>query len=353
MGALTSAAALALFAVQADPSIVVSPQVQAVPTAPAQVPAEQVPLPAVSQAAEAAPVAQQQAESEQHTPAANDNGASIVVTAKPKNDPLLGVNAAAFNLTQDIDDHLVGPLADAYQKALPKPARIGLHNFIRNLSAPVVFINDLLQLKPGRAFKTLGRFVINTTVGVGGLMDVAQNKPFYLPYRHNGFANTLGYYGVKPGPYLFLPLIGPTTLRDVLGGAVDGVILPYGIGAPFNKLYYTLPNGVVRSLDRRVEFDCQLDRIRKSDDPYAAARVYYLKKRQAEIDELHGKGNGPETAAQCEAEAAGKVEAAIHATPPQPGGAAAPPPPAPPQPAPETTPQSAPVAPDPPSVSGS
>ncbi|MFM5953986.1 MAG: VacJ family lipoprotein [Novosphingobium sp.] len=358
MGALTSAAALALFAVQADPSIAVSQQVAPVPAAPAPapVPAQDGPVPVTAPPVTPPAAEPQQAQPEQQAPAAHDSGASIVVTAKPKNDPLLGVNAAAFNLTQDIDDHLVGPLADAYQKALPKPARIGLHNFIRNLSAPVVFINDLLQLKPGRAFKTLGRFVINTTVGVGGLMDVAQNKPFYLPYRHNGFANTLGYYGVKPGPYLFLPLIGPTTLRDVLGGAVDGVILPYGIGAPFNKLYYTLPNGVVRSLDRRVEFDCQLDRIRKSDDPYAAARVYYLKKRQAEIDELHGKGNGPETAAQCEAEAAGKVEAAIHAAPPQPVGTTALPPPASPQPAPpatETAPQPAPVTPDPSSASGS
>lgn len=241
-------------------------------------------------------------------PSETDLTGAIVVNARPGHDPMMGVNTVSFELAQDVDRALIEPLAKAYKKVLPKPARIGLGNFIRNISSPIVFINDLLQLKPGRAFKTLGRFVINSTIGVVGLIDVAKNKPFYLPYRHNGFANTLGYYGVKPGPYFFVPFLGPTTLRDLVGGAVDGVILPYGIGAPFNKLYYTLPNGAIRSLNRRVEFDCQLKTIRASADPYAAERAYYFKKREAEIEALHGRGTGPVTAAQCEDEALG-VEA--------------------------------------------
>jgi phospholipid-binding lipoprotein MlaA len=256
-------------------------------------------------------------------PSETDASGAIVVNARPKNDPMMGVNTVSFELAQDVDRALVEPLAMAYKKALPKPARIGLGNFIRNISSPIVFINDLLQLKPGRAFKTLGRFVINSTVGVGGLIDVAKSKPFHLPYRHNGFANTLGYYGVKPGPYFFVPFLGPTTLRDLLGGAVDGVILPYGIGAPFNKLYYTIPNGAVRSLNRRVEFDCQLRTIRASADPYAAERAYYFKKREAEIEALHGRGTGPVTAAQCENEALG-IETAPVASEPTPVPAPAP-----------------------------
>lgn len=322
MVALTGVAALALLAAQAEagfPPEAVPASAPVAPSAPEQSarPAE----PPTTEAAQPSPEAGQ--------PTAAD-AALITVTAKPKNDPLMGANAAAFKLTQDIDEALVEPIAMAYKEGLPKPARMGLHNFIRNISSPIVFINDLLQLKFGRAFKTLSRFLINTTIGVGGLIDVAKDKPFNIPYRHNGFANTLGYYGIGTGPYLYLPFIGPTTLRDVIGGAVDGVILPYGIGAPFNKLYYTLPNGIVRSLDRRVEFDCQLDRIRKSDDPYAAERAYYLKKRQAEIDELHGKGKGPETAAQCEAEAAGEAAAAPAAAP---APAAPPAPPPAPEPA--------------------
>jgi phospholipid-binding lipoprotein MlaA len=311
------AAVLALMAAQPD---------AAVPSAPA-------PVQGTSQTAEPTPAAPPSERpilesSQPFEPASDgadpkspaDSADTIIVNARPKNDPMLGVNTVSFELAQDVDRAVIEPLAKAYKKALPKPARIGLGNFIRNISSPIVFINDLLQLKPGRAFKTLGRFVINSTVGVGGLIDVAKNKPFYLPYRHNGFANTLGYYGVKPGPYFFVPFLGPTTLRDLLGGAVDGVILPYGIGAPFNKLYYTLPNGAVRSLNRRVEFDCQLKTIRASADPYAAERAYYFKKREAEIEALHGRGTGPVTAAQCEAEALG-VETKPAASAPAPAPA--------------------------------
>lgn len=297
------------------------PDATAPPAAPPAVTAPQnpVPDPAPAPTEPAAPVAGETpavvvpALPEQ--PSETDATGAIVVNARPKNDPMMGVNTASFELAQDVDRALIEPLAMAYKKALPKPARIGLGNFIRNISSPIVFINDLLQLKPGRAFKTLGRFVINSTVGVGGLIDVAKNKPFHLPYRHNGFANTLGYYGVKPGPYFFVPFLGPTTLRDLVGGAVDGVILPYGIGAPFNKLYYTIPNGAVRSLNRRVEFDCQLRTIRASADPYAAERAYYFKKREAEIEALHGRGTGPVTAAQCENEALGIETAPVASEP--------------------------------------
>jgi len=235
----------------------------------------------------------------------DENLSAIIVTARPRSDPLQGINIQSYELTQKIDNAVVGPLASAYQQVLPRPARLGLHNLIRNIGEPVVFINFLLQLKPGKATETLGRFTINTTIGLAGLIDVARHKPFKLPYRHNGFANTLGYYGVKPGAYFFLPGIGPTTLRDVLGGLVDGLLLPMGIGTPFNKTYYTLPNGAIRSLDRRVEFDCQLKVIRSSSDPYAAARAYYLDKRQAEIEALHGRGSGAAPAAKCQAETDG------------------------------------------------
>lgn len=286
-------AVLALLSAQPDPALPpVAAPVQSA-TSPAEQPATEIapPFEPASDGADA------------KAPAEPTN--VIVVNARPKNDPMMGVNTASFELAQGVDSAVVEPLAKAYRQALPRPARIGLGNFIRNISAPIVFINDLLQLKPGRAVKTLGRFAVNSTIGVAGLIDVAKNKPFNLPHRHNGFANTLGYYGVKPGPYFFVPFLGPTTLRDLVGGSVDGVILPYGIGTPFNKLYYTIPNGAVRSLNRRVEFDCQIRMIRASVNPYAAERAYYFKKREAEIEALHGRGTGPETAALCEDEALG------------------------------------------------
>lgn len=278
------------------------------PLDPAPAPAQSNPAPA-SQPGQAASPAQE------GSPQPAPDGQAITVTARPKSDPIQGANAVSFQVTQEVDRRLVGPAAETYKKVVPRPARAGLGNFIRNLGEPVVALNYLLQLKPGKAAETLGRFGINSTLGLGGLVDVAKNKPFNLPHRRNGFANTLGYYGVGPGPYLYLPFIGSTSLRDVVGGAVDGVILPVGIGAPFNKPYYTIPNGTIRSLDRRVEFDCQIKALQAADDPYAATRAYYLKKRKAEIDALHGRGNGPEIPEQCKDQLSGPARAAAAARP--------------------------------------
>ncbi|MEP7222146.1 MAG: VacJ family lipoprotein [Novosphingobium sp.] len=217
---------------------------------------------------------------------------AIIVTAQPRataGDPFEKVNAASYSVVQGMDKALVGPISYAYRDALPKPLRAGLHNVLNHLDLPVAFVNFLLQGKPVSALQTVGRFAINSTVGVAGLIDVAKAKPFKLPYRHNGFANTLGYYGVKPGAYFFLPLVGPTTVRDLVGLWLDRAFLPTLAGRPFSKPAVALGIAVVRSLDLRVEQDAVLTRLnREAADPYAATRAYYLAQRQAEIDALHG-----------------------------------------------------------------
>jgi phospholipid-binding lipoprotein MlaA len=147
----------------------------------------------------------------------------------------------------------------------------------------------MLQLKPGKAAETFGRFAINTTLGAAGLVDVAKRKPFNLPYRYNGFANTLGYYGVKPGPYFYLPLVGSTTLRDFIGNRLDQLILPMALGRRFTRPEFVIPVVLLNELNSRIEFDDELSKIRATWDPYVAARNYYLRTRQAEIDELHGR----------------------------------------------------------------
>ena len=216
----------------------------------------------------------------------------IVVTGPDRAspiDPLANVNAEAFQLGQDFDQALMEPVANAYKDTLPKPVRSGIRNFLNNLAEPIVFLNYLLQLKPGKALETLGRFTINSTIGIGGLVDVAKKKPFYLPHRRNGFANTLGYYGVESGSYLYLPIIGATTVRDLVGDGLDLLVLPTAVGKPFNQAVYTAPAGVLRALDRRVELDDQIREIQEeSADPYIAQREFYLKTRQMEIDVLKG-----------------------------------------------------------------
>lgn len=220
----------------------------------------------------------------------------LVVTGRAPSpaDPLAGINAQAFSVVQDADAAVVEPLAQGYRDALPSPVRRGIRNFLQNLREPIAILNSLLQLKIGRAFETLGRFAINTTVGIGGIIDVARAQPFNLPRRPNGFANTLGFYGVEPGAYLFLPLIGSTSVRDLIGGTIDGLLYPTIIGAPFTQLEVTIPVGSVSALDFRVENDEAIRRVMdNAADPYVATREAYLARRQAEIDALRGRTPPP------------------------------------------------------------
>lgn len=218
----------------------------------------------------------------------------VIGRAPSPADPLAGINAQAFSVVQDADAAVVEPLAEGYRDALPSPVRRGIRNFLQNLREPIAILNSLLQLKIGRAFETLGRFAINTTVGIGGIIDVARAQPFNLPRRPNGFANTLGFYGVEPGAYLFLPLIGSTSVRDLIGGTIDGLLYPTIIGAPFTQLEVTIPVGSVSALDFRVENDEAIRRVMdNAADPYVATREAYLTRRQAEIDALRGRTPHP------------------------------------------------------------
>jgi phospholipid-binding lipoprotein MlaA len=226
-------------------------------------------------------------------PAAPGNAPQDIIvtgeTGAPKGDPLEQLNAKSFEAVQSVDKAVVEPVAKAYNKGLPRPVRKGLRNFFSNLGEPIVFAAYLLQFKPGKAAETAGRFGVNSTLGFLGLFDVAKRKPFHLPRRNNGLANTLGYYGVGPGPYMYLPIVGPTTLRDIIGDTVDKMILPFAVGKPFNTPTYVIPATIINQLGERAAFDETIQAIRKEDDPYTVYRNLYLKQRQAEIDALHGR----------------------------------------------------------------
>lgn len=207
----------------------------------------------------------------------------------PEGDPAEKLNAESYRITQAVDEALIEPVAYAYRDGLPEPLRDGLGNVVRNLGEPSNALNFLLQGKVGKAFGALGRLAINSTLGIGGLIDIAGKPGIGIPYRRNGFANTMGYYGVESGPYLYLPVTGATTLRDIIGSTLDQALLPLAVGKPFNQMEYAATYFVINGLDQRLEVDAELAEIRASDDPYAERRDTYLARREREIAALKGE----------------------------------------------------------------
>ncbi len=213
----------------------------------------------------------------------------IIVTGgvgPPDEDPLMRINETAFEVGDSIDQALVAPVAYAYQDGLPSPIRTGLRNFSRNLREPTNFINFLLQGKIGKAFETLGRFTINSTLGLGGLIDIAEKPGIGLPYRRNSFSNTMGFYGIGEGPFLILPLVGATSLRDLVGSGLDQSLVPFFVGKPFNTPEYGVPAYIINSLNVRIDMDQAITENRDSDDPYVFMRDEYLGERRAQIQAL-------------------------------------------------------------------
>ena len=208
--------------------------------------------------------------------------------AAPRSDPMQALNRTSFEVVRSVDEAVTGPLAREYKQTIPSPVRDGVRNALRNLGEPVVAVNYLLQLKPGKSLETLGRFAINSTAGIAGLFDIAKERPVNLPHRVNGFAYTLGYYGVKPGPYMYLPLIGPTTVRDLVGRVGDMSLVPVTVGGPFRNPTIVIPATTIRLIDERAEADEVIQANRADEDPYDLTRSKYLAQRQAEIDTLRG-----------------------------------------------------------------
>ena len=222
-------------------------------------------------------------------PSEQEEAPGIVVQgdAYSRQDPVHAVNEKSYEAIQKGDKLVVAPVARLYAHGVPSPLRRGLHNALYNLREPSNFVAFLLEHKFGKAGQVLVRFTVNSTIGLAGLIDVAKAKPLRIPYRPNGLADVAGFYGIKSGPYLFLPLIGPTTLRDLIGTTIDRAWFPLAVGKPLDTVPYGLAVTVIGGLDDRNAIDGQLRKFREeSSDPYNATRDFYLKRRQAEIDAL-------------------------------------------------------------------
>jgi phospholipid-binding lipoprotein MlaA len=203
--------------------------------------------------------------------------------AASPDDPWEPANRGFYVAYQTMDHWFIGPVARGYKTVLPVQVRKGLRNLINNLKEPGIALNDLLQAHPTRSGRTVARFVVNSTVGVGGLFDAAYN--IGLKHHDNGFGTTAGRYGILPGPYIFFPLIGPTNIRDLLGYIADMATDPLA-WAPFQKGEVVYARAIVDGLDQRAEADDQLKAIEDmSTDPYASLRSLYEQNRAGQIAE--------------------------------------------------------------------
>jgi phospholipid-binding lipoprotein MlaA len=187
-----------------------------------------------------------------------------------------------YSIGMALDHAFVRPLAKAYLHVTSAPVRDHVHNVVQNLDEPLVFVNDVLQLRPRRAGRTLGRFFANSTLGLGGIFDIAAQDG--APQRDNDFGATLAHYGVGPGPYLFVPLLGPSTVRDLAGRGVDFAADPVKYVRFRHATAVDLTRTVVSALDERARIDADLDSVQATAaDPYATVRSVYRQKRAADL----------------------------------------------------------------------
>lgn len=199
-------------------------------------------------------------------------------TGNPK-DPLEGYNRAMFSFNEGVDKYALKPIAQGYEAAVPLPGRTGVSNFFGNIGDLWIGVNNLLQGKPVQAASDLGRVLINSTAGIGGLFDIATEVG--LEKHEEDFGQTLGRWGVGDGAYIVWPIVGPRTARDSLGFGVDMFADPVaylGKVSTRNSLYGT------RFVDTRASF-LPADRAlnEASLDKYAYVRDAYLQRRRSLI----------------------------------------------------------------------
>lgn len=204
-----------------------------------------------------------------------------------KSDPLESFNRGVFAFNNAVDTVLIEPAAKGYRYITPQPVRTGVYNFFSNLREPMTFANALLQGNVQGAFTAFWRFAINSTVGLGGLIDVADSSTDLKKNRED-FGQTLGAWGWDESTYIVLPILGPSTLRDTIGLIPD---------------YYSHPSTYYLETDDRIIFhaaeglsarenalDITQDIDENSLDKYATYRSLYLQKRAAEIKNVKGAG---------------------------------------------------------------
>jgi phospholipid-binding lipoprotein MlaA len=201
------------------------------------------------------------------------------------NDPFIKFNRVIFSFNDGLYRAAIRPAAKGYETVIPRPARRGLENFFDNIRFPVRFTGALLQAKGARATREVGRFVVNSVLGVGGLFHVSDRFTALEAEPTEDIGQVLGYWGIGTGPYLVLPILGPSDTRDLLGRVGDGALTPtwwrfdhyrkwqVRLAVQSTDAIQATP-GILRSYDAFKE---------NALDPYLAVRNAYLTHRASEI----------------------------------------------------------------------
>ncbi|CAN5296792.1 hypothetical protein BH10PSE3_BH10PSE3_30700 [soil metagenome] len=202
-------------------------------------------------------------------------------------DPLEGFNRGSYGLSMGLDHAVLRPIAHGYMAVTPAPVRHRVSAVVYNLGEPSTTLNDILQGRPKRAGRSSARFLINSTIGVLGLWDVASKMN--LPPHDADFGQTFGRYGVKPGPYLYVPIIGPSNFRESVGRVLDFATDPVGIIGGGYKTTFGATRLVTQTVDTRARADTAFRALDDATDPYATTRSAYGQYREAFVREATGK----------------------------------------------------------------
>jgi phospholipid-binding lipoprotein MlaA len=206
---------------------------------------------------------------------------SLARAEDENHDPLESMNRGIFWFNDHVDTYVLVPVATVWDKVMPNRVQRSISNFFGNLRFPIVAGNDLLQAKFKHAATDVGRFVVNTTVGVAGFFDPASD--WGLEAHNEDFGQTLGYWGVPPGPYLVIPILGPSDIRDTGGLVVDGFSTVYPW---FVDFIYTISARAVDVVNARSLYLKEVDEAKAASvDYYAAVRNAYVQRRKSQVND--------------------------------------------------------------------
>ena len=202
-------------------------------------------------------------------------------------DPLEPINRAIFGFNDVAYNYVLNPIGDGYEAITPEPVRGGISNFFDNLKFPIRFVSSLLQGKPARAGKETGKFLINSTAGFFGIVDVSSDIDGLNDVPAEDLGQTLGVWGIGNGPYLVLPILGPSSLRDAIGRVGDSYLHPFEHADEWQHWEWEYEAGL-RALEIINELPEQIDRYELFDesalDPYISLREAYMQNRKRETE---------------------------------------------------------------------